>query len=117
MRINQYKNLDEFIFEYNDYRDPSNGKFMGIEFKYNGKYYRMCREPLNSCERMEDGTLLEYDVMQIITPSGNYLDGNMEYLLIGWYKNLNDVLENCIIDGKKFKDIIMEDYTEILGQD
>ena len=34
MRINQYKNLDEFIFEYNDYRDPSYGLFMGIEFNY-----------------------------------------------------------------------------------
>lgn len=42
MRINQYKNLDEFINEYNDYRNPAEGKFMGIEFSYNGNFYRMC---------------------------------------------------------------------------
>ena len=117
MRKNQYKKLDEFIFEYEDYRDPANGKFMGIEFEYNGKFYRMCREPLDACQKSEDGFLLEYDVMQIVTSSGNYLDDEMEYLPIGWYRDLNDVLENCLIEGKKFKEVIIDDCTEILGQD
>ena len=38
-------------------------------------------------------------------------------IFVGWYSDLNDVLENCIIDGRKFKDIIMYDSTKIEGKD
>lgn len=40
-----------------------------------------------------------------------------DFILIGWYSDLNDVLENCIIDGRKFKDVIMDDSTKIEGKD
>lgn len=40
-----------------------------------------------------------------------------EFPLIGWYADLNDVLENCIIDGRKFKDVIMDDSTKIEAKD
>ena len=107
--------LDEFINEYDDYRNPAEGKFMGIEFSYSGNFYRMCREPLDVCKQhiLDDGTMLEYDVMLI----HNYLEDNFFYTWLGWYKDLDDVLENCEIDGRKFRDVIMDDKTEILGQD
>lgn len=38
-------------------------------------------------------------------------------IFVGWYSDLNDVLENCIIDGRKFKDIIMYDSNKIEGKD
>lgn len=38
-------------------------------------------------------------------------------IFVGWHSDLNDVLENCIIDGRKFKDIIMDDPTKIEGKD
>ena len=51
MRVNEYKELKDFIYEYESGRSiPADNldrqKFMGIEFKYNDVYYRMCREPL-----------------------------------------------------------------------
>ena len=103
MRINEYNNLDEFIDEYAtgksfswqnpDYKE----RFMGIEFSYKGVYYRMCREPGEDDEMPK----LKDD----------------DFILIGWYSDLNDVLENCIIDGRKFKDVIMDDSTKIEGKD
>ena len=50
MRMNEYTNLEEFIYEYESGRSiPSDNsdrqKFMGIEFRYKDVYYRMCREP------------------------------------------------------------------------
>lgn len=36
---------------------------------------------------------------------------------IGWYSDLDDLLEHCIIDGNAFKEVIMDDNTIILGQD
>ncbi len=37
--------------------------------------------------------------------------------LVGWYSDLEDVLDNCVIQGRKFRDVIMDDETEILGKD
>lgn len=37
--------------------------------------------------------------------------------MIGWYSDMDDVLENCVIDGEKFKNVIQDDNTRILAQD
>lgn len=123
MRINEYNNLDEFIDEY--YKgvempwQSSDGKrrYMGIEFSYNGVYYRMCREPGKDDEMPElpDGRIGRYDVMICHWAMPEFKDDN--FILIGWYSDLDDVLENCIIDGRKFKDVIMDDSTKIEGKD
>ena len=36
---------------------------------------------------------------------------------IGLYDDIYELLEECVIDGIKFKDIIMDDNTEILSKD
>ena len=123
MRINEYNDLDEFIDEY--YKgvempwQSSDGKrrCMGIEFSYNGVYYRMCREPGEDDEmpKLPDGRIGRYDVMICHWAMPEYNDD--DFILIGWYSDLDDVLENCIIDGRKFKDVIMDDSTKIEGKD
>lgn len=123
MRINEYNSLDEFIDEY--YKgvempwQSSDGKrrYMGIEFSYKGVYYRMCREPGEDDEmpKLLDGRIGRYDVMICHWAMPEFKDD--DFILIGWYSDLNDVLENCIIDGRKFKDVIMADSTKIEGKD
>lgn len=123
MRINEYNSLDEFIDEY--YKgvempwQSSDGKrrYMGIEFSYKCVYYRMCREPGEDDEmpKLPDGRIGRYDVMICHWAMPEFKDD--DFILIGWYSDLNDVLENCIIDGRKFKDVIMDDFTKIEGKD
>lgn len=123
MRINEYNSLDEFIDEY--YKgvempwQSSDGKrrYMGIEFSYKGVYYRMSREPGEDDEmsKLPDGRIGRYDVMICHWAMPEFKDD--DFILIGWYSDLNDVLENCIIDGRKFKDVIMDDSTKIEGKD
>lgn len=123
MRINEYNNLDEFIDEYYKGTEmpwqSSDGKrrYMGIEFSYKGVYYRMCREPGEDDEmpRLLDGRIARYDVMICHWAMPEFDDD--KFVMIGWYSDLNDVLENCIIDGRKFKDVIMDDSTRIEGKD
>ena len=97
----------------------SDGKrrYMGIEFSYKGVYYRMCREPGEDDEmpKLPDGRIGRYDVMICHWAMPEFKDD--DFILIGWYSDLNDVLENCIIDGRKFKDVIMDDSTKIEGKD
>jgi len=115
MRVNEFKDLQEFINEYDFESNIDCEKHIGIEFTYNNNYYRMCCEPLDISEfpLLENGKLGRYDVNIVhwIT------DTEFEYELIGWYSDMNDLLENCIIENKKFKDIIMDDNTEIIGKD
>ena len=123
MRINEYSSLEDFIYEYESGKSiPSDNldkpKYMGIEFKYSDIYYRMCREPMdeNNMVFLDDGRAGLYDVMIMHCEKTGYpLAESFE--LIGWYADLNDVLENCILQNRKFKDVIMDDMTEILGQD
>ncbi len=123
MRINEYNDLSEFIDEYATGKSFSwqnkdhKERYMGIEFSYNDVYYRMCREPGEDSEMpiLPDGRIGRYDVMVCHWAMSQYKDD--DFVLIGWYSDLNDVLENCIIDGKKFKDVIMDDSTKIEAKD
>ncbi len=123
MRINEYNSLEEFVDEYATGKSFSwqnedhKERFMGIEFSYKGVYYRMCREPLyeEDLPTLSDGRKGRYDVMICHWAMPEFDDN--EFPLIGWYADLNDVLENCIIDGRKFKDVIMDDSTKIEAKD
>ena len=80
----------------------------------------MCREPLPEKEEdniiLLNGEVARYDVLILNCERSGYPKSDSEEL-IGWYQDLEDVLNNCLIDNKKFKDVIMDDSTEILGKD
>jgi len=124
MRINEYETIDDFIFEYSQGREFSwqnneqRERFSGIEFKYDDTYYRMCREPYdeNHTHILKNGAPALYDVMILHCSKHGYplVD---KYELVGWYANLDDVLDNCIISNQCFRNIIMHDNTEILSKD
>lgn len=122
MRRNEYDNLEQFVYEYahgrNLYADGG-PQYMGIEFRYHDKFYRMCREPLSEDEmiRLPDGRFGRYDVMQMRCSKSRQYPQCEEFILIGWYADLDDVLDNCIIDGISFRDVITDADTEILGKD
>ena len=40
-----------------------------------------------------------------------------EYRFIGWYDDIYNLLENCYIQGMKFKNVIMDDAIVIEGKD
>ena len=115
MRMNEYTNLEEFIYEYESGRSiPSDNldrqKFMGIEFRYKDVYYRMCREPQDEKNViiLPDGRTGQYDVVILHCEKTGY-PMSESFELIGWYSDLEDVLDNCVIQGKIFRDVIMDD--------
>ena len=124
MRINEYNNLDEFIFEYCKGRESSSDnpeqrqRFMGIEFSYNGVFYRMCREPLEQESSANNNAQNPgiYNLMIMHCDSQEYPVAD-SFESIGYYSDLDDLLNNCIIDEKPFREVIMDDETEILGKD
>lgn len=70
----------------------------------------------NEFEKKLNKKLGKYEVVLVDSNShSDYQYG--EYQFIGWYDDIYDLLENCYIDGIKFKDVIMADDTIIEGKD
>lgn len=122
MRKNDYKSLDEFIGEYSGIRSEKYDTVHGIDFRFNGKLYRMTMDQMepnelrNVFENKLNKKLGKYEVA-LVESDGSSDFQFEEYQFIGWYNDIYDLLENCYIDGIKFKDIIMADDTIIEGKD
>jgi|GEM_PF-6517632 len=100
-----YKNIDDFKKQYTGQRDPANDKWYGLEFSYLGNYYRF---------DYIDQTINLYAL--IIAKNSQYPDIKKTKLLSS-FSNIDDALNYCIDDNKKFKDILISQEIELLGQD
>ena len=114
MRVNEYNTLNEFTDEYIGIWNPSEGHWYGLDFKYDDTVYRLhtgsMYNPTNTI--LIDGRTAIYGLYQATDNS----NANA-YILLGEYADMNDLLESSVIGNRKFKDIIMDDATEILGKD
>lgn len=104
MRKNEYNSLEEFTSQYIGEWSPSDGHWLGLDFKYNGKEYR-----LSTGAMFNDS---ESDCMFYL-----YYNNENTYELLGAYKNMDDLLDSKVIEQTAFASIIMNDDTELLGQD
>ena len=116
MRINEYNTLDEFTNEYIGIWNPSEGHWYGLDFKYNDTVYRLHTGSMYNAKNtiLLDGRTAIYGLYQVADNSNVNAEG---YVLLGEYADTNDLLEISVIGNRKFKDIIMDDATEILGKD
>ncbi len=114
MRINEYSSLEEFTNEYIGVWSPSESHWFGLDFKYNGGVYRLHTGSMYQSDNtvLSDGRTAVFGIYRLNTEkSGD------EYTLLGEYADMNDLLDSAAICGRKFKDVIMDDSTEILGKD
>ena len=115
MRINEYNSLQEFTDEYVGEWNPSKGHRLGLDFKYNGVVYRLHTGAMyNKYDTvLEDGRTALFGVYRRCTDESAPRD----YVLIGEYADMDDLLDKCFIEGRKFREVIMDDNTEMLGKD
>ena len=121
---NIYTSLKEFEYEYMVGREFSwqnnekRERFMGIEFKYDNGYYRMCREPFDEEHPpvLKNGKRGVYHMMVMHCEKSGY--PNVEqFETIGWFASLETLLSDCYLKNRQFKEIIIDPDTEILSQD
>ena len=114
MRINEYKSLNEFTSQYVGEWAPSNGHWYGLDFLYHGTEYRLHTGSMykNGNTILPDGREAMFGLYKKIIKE---LYG--KYELLGEYADMHDLLESRVIEGRSFAEVIMDDYTELLGQD
>ena len=115
MRKNEYESLEQFTSQYVGEWGPSDGHWLGLDFVYYGVEYRLHTWSMYRKEAvLPDGREVMFEVhrkKECISP------GEKQYELIGEYANMSELLESTVIQGRPFKEVIMDDDTEIVGQD
>ena len=109
MRKNEYTSLDQFTSQYTGEWGPSDGHWYGLDFLWRGKEYRFNTGSMYNAEN----TILP-DGQEAIF--GLYLKEE-KYKLLGEYACIDDALESKVIGGVPFRDVIMDENTELIGQD
>ena len=115
MRKNEFNSLDEFKSQYVGIWAPSEGHWLGLDFAYNGKVYRLSTGPMYAQEStvMADGR----EVIFCVYRQNMDNESGQEFVLLGAFAGMEDLLESTCIDGIAFSIVIMDDNTELLGQD
>ena len=115
MRKNEYESLEQFTSQYVGEWNPSGGHWFGLDFLYRGKEYRfhtgwMYKETgiLSDGREVLFGLYCKKDIIGA---------DNREYELLAEFADMSEVLESTVIQGRPFKEVIMDDDTEIVGQD
>lgn len=72
-----------------------------------------CTNPANTI--LPDGKTAIFGIYKKARPDINEYKRNYE--LLGEYASMDDVLFSTVIENTPFKDVIMDDNTELLGQD
>ena len=115
MRINEYNSLKEFTSQYIGIWEPSEGHWFGLDFIYRGKEYRFNTGSMYN----QNDTILpdgRTALFGIYRKNLKKINGK-EYTLLEEFASMDDVLESTCIDGIQFKEVIMDDSTELVGQD
>ena len=115
MRKNEYTSLDEFRSQYVGVWAPSEGHWLGLDFSYKGNEYRFQTGSMYA----EEDTILpngQTAVYGLYRKNKNG-KGSREYCLLSEFATMDDVLISTCVEGRPFAEIIMDDDTELLGQD
>ena len=120
MRINEYNSLEEFTSQYVGEWAPSEGHWLGLDFFYKGHEYRLHTRSMYNPENtiLQDGreSLFGLYIKMPANPELSIAESCV-YKLLGEYADMSELLESTVICEIPFKEVIMDDSTELLGQD
>ena len=115
MRINEYNTLEEFTSQYIGEWGPSEGHWLGLDFVFRGNEYRF-----NTGSMYEENNTILPDGREAIfglykKNTNNHSE--RDYTLLEEFASMDDALKSTCIEGIEFCKVIMDDNTELVGQD
>ena len=118
MRINEFNSLDEFVSQYVGVWGPSDGHWYGLDFSYHGVEYRLHTWSMykDEIKILPDGREAVFGVYRRVIDEVHSEEA-FDYELLGKFADMHDLLESRVIEGRPFSDVIMDDSTQLLGQD
>jgi len=120
MRVNEYNSLEEFTSQYTGCWGPSEGHWLGLDFLYNGNEYRLQTGSMFNSQNtiLDDGREALFGLYQKIpTRDKRFSPDHFTYTLLEEYADMDSLLTSTVIEHRLFREIIMDDTTELIGQD
>ncbi|MCQ2524350.1 MAG: hypothetical protein MJ123_08420 [Lachnospiraceae bacterium] len=115
MRKNEYESLEQFVSQYIGEWNPSGGHWYGLDFRYGGKIYRFHTGCMyDEKEILPNGKEVMFGLYE---KKENDDDNKREYDLLGLFAEMKEVLSSKVIQGRPFCEVIVDENTELLGQD
>lgn len=115
MRINEYRSLEEFTAQYTGEWSPSDGHWFGLEFRYEEHEYRLHTGVMHDGdpERDSEGREILFGLyaMKLHASEGE------QFIRLAFFASMDDLLCYTGIGNRPFREVIMDDSTEILGKD
>ncbi len=115
MRKNDYTSIEEFTSQYTGIWAPSEGHWYGLDFIYEGQEYRF-----NTGAMYADVNTILPDGREAVF--GLYKKASSpkalhKYALLAEFATMEEALNSTCIGGVMFRKIIIDDNTELVGQD
>jgi len=115
--------LNVFIQNFSGKFDLFEGSFLGVDFRFRGQLYRITRSPTLDKEATDhlknkfNKSIGEYEVIKY--PVREYGESFVwdTNIFIGLYDTIEDLLNNCLIDGVPVRTIVTSNETVFLGTD
>ena len=116
MRKNDFASLDQFTSQYVGEWNPSEGHWLGLDFIWQNNEYRFQTGSMYNPENtiLPDGRAAIFGLYKKMNSED---DSERDYELLGEYANMQEVLQSCVIGGIPFADVIVDEETELIGQD
>lgn len=119
MRKNEYNSLDEFLSQYIGVWNPSENHWFGLDFLYNGVEYRLNTGTMyGEKNKIDDnGKVIQFGLYRKTNKKNSKYPDLYLYELLVEKESVVELLDSLVIEGIPFKDVIIDDNTELLGQD
>ena len=116
MRKNEFNSIEDFTSQYIGEWNPSENHWFGLDFSFQGKEYRFCTGAMYKAENtiLHDGREAVFGLY--VKKSGAF-ENSQSYILLEEFATMEDALKSTCISQIPFEKVIMDDDTELLGQD
>lgn len=115
MKNDKYESIEEFKSQYIGEWAPSDGHWYGLDFIFHGVEYRL---NTGSMYNEQDTTLPNgYKAVFGIYKKSIERGSGQEYVLLEEFATIDDVLKSTCIEGIPFSEVIMNEETQLIGQD
>ena len=115
MRMNEFRSLEEFTSQYTGEWSPSDGHWFGLEFRYGAHDYRLHTVIMHDGDpkRDSDGREILFGLYAMNPHAGE----SEQFTRLASFASMDELLCYNGIGNRPFREVIMDDSTEILGQD
>ena len=118
MRKNEYENIEQLKSQYVGVWGPSDGHWFGLDFMFHGQEYRIHAGTMyGNKDNIENNVVKQFGLYLKTNEPDERFPDICKYVLLYEFKSFDELLKNAIIDGTPLEIAIMDDDTEMLGQD